>query len=110
MSSDEFEVQQMTRPATGSTSTWLEASGLMGGKRSLEKGDAWGSDNTTCADGQLVGDVQAFSGPTKQMMSAAAGQDLSVLGSCEESRDHLSQDSSIKHRGSFSHGPKSPDS
>ena len=23
------------------------------------------------------------------MMSAAAGQDLSVLGSCEESRDHL---------------------
>ena len=108
VSSDELEVQQMSRPTTSSALTWLEASGLVGGKRSLEKGDAWGSDNTTCADGQLVGDVQAFSGPTEQMMSAAAGQDLSVLGSCEESRDHLRQDSSIKHRGSFSRGPKSP--
>ena len=58
----------------------------MGGKRSLEKGDAWGSDNTTCADGQLAGDIQAFNGPTEQMMSAVAGQDMSVLGSYEKSR------------------------
>ena len=32
---------------------------------------------------------------------------MSVLGSYEKSRDHLRQDSSIEHRGSFSHGPKS---
>ena len=51
----------------------MEALGPVGGKRSLEKGDAWGSDNTTCADGQLAGDIQAFSGPTEQMMSAVAG-------------------------------------
>ena len=35
---------------------------------------------------------------------------MSVLGSCEKSRDHLRQDFSIEHRGSFSHGPKSPTS
>nr|POF22735.1 hypothetical protein CFP56_08416 [Quercus suber] len=98
----------MTRPAIGYASTWLEALGLVGGKQSLEKVDAWGSDNTTCADGQLTGDVQAFSRPIEQMMSAAIGHDLSVLGSCEKSRDHLRQDSLIEHRGSFSHGPKSP--
>nr|POE62311.1 hypothetical protein CFP56_72887 [Quercus suber] len=73
-------MQQMTRPATVYASTWLEASSLVGGKKSLEKGDAWGSDNTTCADGQLAGD----------------------------SRDHLWLDSLSEHRGSFSHGPKSP--
>nr|POF24991.1 hypothetical protein CFP56_45633 [Quercus suber] len=100
----------MTRPVTGYASTWLEASGLVGRKQSLEKGDAWGSDNTTCADGQLAGDVQAFNRPIEQLMSAATRQDLSVLGSCEKSRDHLRQDSLIKHRGSFSHGPKSPTS
>ena len=32
---------------------------------------------------------------------------MSVLGSYEKSRDHLRQDSSIEHRGSFSHEPKS---
>nr|POE70260.1 hypothetical protein CFP56_36524 [Quercus suber] len=89
VSSDEIEVQQMTRPVNGYALTWLEASGLVGRKKSLEKGDAWGSNNTTCADGQLAGDVQAFSRPTEQMMSAVTGQDLSVLGSCEKSRDHL---------------------
>nr|POE67317.1 hypothetical protein CFP56_59275 [Quercus suber]POE81945.1 hypothetical protein CFP56_77163 [Quercus suber] len=35
---------------------------------------------------------------------------MSVLGSCEKSCDHLRQDNSIEHRGSFSHGPKSPTS
>ena len=110
MVSDELEVQQKTRPVTGSASACLEASGLEGGKRSLEKGDTWGSDNTTCADGQLVGDVQVFSGSIEQMMIEAAGQDLSVLGSCEKSRGHLRQDISIEHRDSFSHGPKSPTS
>ena len=55
----------------------------------MEKGDTWGSDNTTYADGQLAGDVQVFCGSTEQMMSEATGQDLSVLGSCEKSRDHL---------------------
>ena len=107
---DELEVQQKTWPTTGFASACLEALGLKGGKRSLEKGDTWGSDNTTCADGQLVGKVQVFSGSTKQMMSEAVGQDLSVLGSCEKSRDHIRQDISIEHRGSFSHGPKSPTS
>uniref|UniRef100_A0A7N2R9S6 Uncharacterized protein n=1 Tax=Quercus lobata TaxID=97700 RepID=A0A7N2R9S6_QUELO len=82
--------------------------GLVGGKRSLEKGETWGSEDSTCADGQLVGDVQACIGPTEQLMSAAIGQELSVLGSCEKSRGQLWQDFSIEHRGSFSHGPKSP--
>ena len=58
---------------TGFASTWLEASGLAGEKRNLEKGDAWGSDNTTCADGQLAGDIQDFSRPTEQMMSVVVG-------------------------------------
>ena len=107
---DELEVQQNTWPTTGFASACLEASGLKGGKWSLEKGDTWGSDNTTCADGQLVGKVQVFNGSTKQMMSEAVRQDLSVLGSCEKSRDHIRQDISIEHRGSFSHGPKSPTS
>ena len=95
---------------TSSTSACFEVSGLKGWKQSLEKGDTWGSDNTTCADGQLAGDVQVFNGSTEQIMSEAAGQDLSVLGSGEKSRDHLRQDISIEHKGSFSHRPKSPTS
>ena len=35
-------------------------------------------------------------------MSEAARQVMSVLGSCEKSRDHLRQDISIEHRGSLS--------
>ena len=87
----------------------------MDGKRSLEKSDTWGSDDSTYADGQLAGDIQAFRGPTEQLMSATtgqmmcvtSGQDLGVLGSCEMSRGHLRQDFSTEHRDSFSHRPKS---
>ena len=61
-------------------------------------------------DGQHAGDVQVFSGSLEQVMSEAAGQVMSVLGSCEKSRDHLRQDISIEHRGSLSHGPRGPTS
>ena len=43
-------------------------------------------------------------------MSEATRQVMSVLGSCEKSRDHLRQDISIEHRCSFSHRPKGPTS
>ena len=39
-------------------------------------------------------------------MSGAARQVMSVLGFCEKSCAHLSQDISIEHGGSISHGPK----
>ena len=55
--SDELEVQRKTWLATGSALACFEVSGLEGEKQSLEKGDTWGSDNTTCVDGQLAGDV-----------------------------------------------------
>ena len=45
---DELEVQRKTWLATSSASTCFEVSSLEGGKQSLEKGDTWGSDNTTC--------------------------------------------------------------
>ena len=97
MNSGELVVQQTTGSAIGSASTGLEASSPVGGKRSLEKSDTWGNDDSTCADGQLAGDVQAFRGPTEQLMSAvtrqmmcvASGQDLDALGSCEMSRNQL---------------------
>ena len=111
MNSGELVAQQMTEPATGSASACLEASSPVGGKRSMEKSDTWGIDDSTCADGQLAGDVQAFRGPTEQLMSAAIGQmkcvalgqDLGALGSC----DQLRQVFSTEYIDSFSHGPKS---
>ena len=39
-------------------------------------------------------------------MSGAAGHVISVLGFCEKSCAYLSQDISIEHGGSISHGPK----
>ena len=39
-------------------------------------------------------------------MSGVARQVMSVLGFCEKSCAHLSQDISIEHGGSISHGPK----
>ena len=65
----------------------------------MEKGDTWGSNNTTCVDGQLTGDIRVFSGFPEQVMSEAIGKVMSVLGSCEKSRDHLRHDISIVHRG-----------
>ena len=61
-------------------------------------------------DGQLAGDVRVLSGFPEQVMSEAAGQVMTVLGSSEKSHDHLRQDISIEHKGSFSHRPKSPTS
>ena len=78
MNSGELVGQQTTGPATGFASTCLEASGPVGGKRSMEKSDTWGIDDSTCADGQLAGDVQAFRGPTEQLMSAATRQMMCV--------------------------------
>nr|POF00466.1 hypothetical protein CFP56_43322 [Quercus suber] len=46
--SDELEVQRKTGPVIGSASVCFEVSSLKGGKESLEKGDTWGSNNTTC--------------------------------------------------------------
>ena len=108
--SDELEVQRKIWLATGSTSTCFEVLSLEGRKQSLEKGDTWENDNTTCVDGQLAGDVRVFSGSLEQVMSEAARQVMSVLGSCEKSRDHLRQDISIEHRGFLSHGPRGPTS
>ena len=82
-------MQRKTWLATSSASTCFEVLSLEGRKQSLEKGDTWESDNTTCMDGQLAGDVRVFSGSLEQVMSEAAGQVMSVLGSCEKSRDHL---------------------
>ena len=44
---------------------------------------------TPRVDGQLAGDVRVFSGSLEQVMSEVARQVMSVLGSCEKSRDHL---------------------
>ena len=105
----------MIGPVTGSASTYLEASSLVGGKSNLEKSDTWGKDDSTCADGHLAGDVQAISGPTEQLKSATtgqmmfveSGQDLGALGCLGISHDQLRQVFSTEYRDSFSHGPKS---
>nr|POE99665.1 hypothetical protein CFP56_18994 [Quercus suber] len=74
--------------------------GLEGGKQSLENGDTWGSDNTTCADRQLAGNVRVFSGSLEQVMSEAAGQVMSVLDSWSPSTkaplDKNDKDSPVK--------------
>ena len=69
-----------------------------------------GETITPRVDGQLAGDVRVFSGSLEQVMSEAARQVMSVLGSCEKSRNHLRQDISIEHRGFLSHGPRGPTS
>ena len=71
----------------------------------MENCDSWGRVNSTCADGNLAGVVQATRGPTELLESAVTGQDVGALGLLETSRDQpklvLSKDFS------FSHGPKS---
>ena len=104
--SDKQGMQRKARLATGSSSECFVISSLEGGKQNSKKGDTQGRDNTTCVDGQLASDVRVFSGTSEQVMSGAARQVMSVLGFCEKSCAHLSQDISIEHGGSISHGPK----
>ena len=44
---------------------------------------------TPRVDGQLASDVRVFSGSLEQVMSEAARQVMSVLGSCEKSRNQI---------------------
>ena len=68
--SGEADAQHLTGQGTGSASTFLQASGLMGEKSNLERCDSWGKDNSTCADGNLAGEVQAIMGPTELLKIA----------------------------------------
>ena len=71
--SGEADAQHLTGQGTGSASTFLQASSLVGGKSNLEKCDSWGKDNSTCADGNLAGEVQAIMGPTELLKIAVTG-------------------------------------
>ena len=71
--SGEADAQHLTGQGTGSASTFLQASGLMGEKSNLERCDSWGKDNSTCADGNLAGEVQAIRGPTELLKTAVTG-------------------------------------
>ena len=105
MFSGEADAQLLAGQGTGSASTSLQASGLVGGMSNLEKCDSWGRVNSTCADGNLAGVVQATRGPTELLKTAVTGQDLGALGSLETSRDQLKL--VLSTDDSFSHGPKS---
>ena len=85
--SGEADAQILAGQGTGSASTFLQASGLVGGKSNMEKCDSWGKDNSTCAYGNLAGEVQAIRGPTELLKTAVTGQDLGALGPLETSRD-----------------------
>ena len=103
--SGEANAQLLAEQGTGSASTSLQASGLVGGMSNLEKCDSWGRVNSTCADGNLAGEVQATRGPTELLKTAVTGQDLGALGSLETSRDQLKL--VLSTDDSFSHRPKS---
>ena len=62
VNSGEVVAQHMTGLVIGSASIYLEASSLVGGKNNLERSDSWGKDDSTCADGNLAGEVQAIRG------------------------------------------------
>ena len=89
MISGETDAQLLTGQGTVSASAFLQASSLVGGKSNLEKCDSWGKENSTCADGNLAGEVQATGGPTVLLKTAVTGQDLGALGPLETSRDQL---------------------
>ena len=103
--SGEADAQLLAEQGTGSASTSLQASGLVGGMSNLEKCDSWGRVNSTCADGNLAGEVQATKGPTELLKTVVTGQDLGALGSLETSCDQLKL--VLSTDDSFSHGPKS---
>ena len=71
--SGKADAQLLAGQGTSSASTFLQASSLVGGKSNLEKCDSWGKDNSTCADGNLAGEVQALMGPTELLKIAVTG-------------------------------------
>uniref|UniRef100_A0A7N2MQT9 CCHC-type domain-containing protein n=1 Tax=Quercus lobata TaxID=97700 RepID=A0A7N2MQT9_QUELO len=70
----ENDAQLLTGQGSVSASASLQPSGIVGGKSTLEKCESWGKGNSTCADGNLAGDVQATRGPTELLKSAVTGQ------------------------------------
>ena len=74
MISGENDAQLLTGQGSVSASASLQPSGLVGGKSTLEKCDSWGKGNSTCADGNLAGEVQAIRGPTELLKTAVTRQ------------------------------------
>ena len=114
MFSGEADAQPLAGQGTGSASTSLQASGFVGEMSIMKKCDSWGRVNSTCADGNLAGVVQATRGPTELLEFAVTGQDVGALGLLETSRDQpnlvLSMDDSFSHRPKSlaSQSPKGP--